>query len=36
MKTIVRYIIKFNFDRKAARMRRHEAELYALIHGTDF
>jgi hypothetical protein len=36
MKRIANAIIKFNNDRKEARKRRHEAELYALIHGTDF
>lgn len=35
MKILARYIIKYNQDRKAARKRRHEAELYVLVHGRD-
>lgn len=34
MKIFARAIIKFVDDRKAARKRRFEAELYELIHGS--
>lgn len=34
MKILARAIIKFHNDRKAARQRRHEAELWEMIHGS--
>lgn len=36
MKYLIRSIIKFNQDLKAARKRRFEAEAYDMIHGTNF
>lgn len=34
MKTLARLIINFQNDRKAARMRRYEVELWEMIHGS--